>query len=253
MLELGRIVGIAVSVCMSFAGSAQAIESCWQPVEVQAAQFRNLQSLMMVGSLKCSGQNDVSGYYNQFVTKNRSILIGHNRLLKARFMREHGVRNSQQAYDSFTTALANRHSALADASADSFCQMVATVVQIASTAQPSDLALLATHLSEESADITKICEAPPANTAPLEIQASPAGAVQEATAQTASLDPAAPVGSSDTQAQSPAAALHAAAMAVQAAAAALQAQSSTPETSQAQSDQPNAPARVTPVALKSEP
>jgi hypothetical protein len=232
--------------------AAQAQQACWQAYEVQAARVRDLQTLLMVGALKCSGPGyDVAGHYNNFVTKNRSALAGYNDVLKVRFMREEGIRAGQRAYDQFTTALANVHSDSAQATETGFCQMASTLVALAGGATADDLEALAENIAERPRGVGETCSAPGAAAAiaslppklPVAALAPDAASVADAppalaavTAEqalpvAAVVDTAAPAASPGEQAAAPpttAEALRAAAAAIQLAAAALQAAAAPP-------------------------
>jgi hypothetical protein len=89
---------------VAVSGSAQA--ACWQTSAVEAAQVRDLETMLMVASLRCrlTGRNFVSDY-NSFVRKSRPALTEANERLRAHFSSNGGL----NAYDSYVTSLANRH------------------------------------------------------------------------------------------------------------------------------------------------
>lgn len=243
-MHRGAVSATAAVILCVVSTTAQAQESCWQPHEVQAARVRDLQTLLMVGALKCNAPSyNTAGHYNNFVAQNRAILGGYNGVLKVRFMREHGVSEGQRAYDNFTTALANRHSSDADASAATFCQMVDSVVRMAANSTAAaDIEALATGLTERplgvgddcpvSTPATAVVQPAEPNTAvlvssppPAAIDAQSAGqqvspAASPVVGVAAQPDIAAPAAAPSQQ--SAAEALQAAAVAIQSAAAALQ-------------------------------
>src|SRR3546814_17491454 len=71
---------------------------------------------------KCgSAGSPLEAQYNNFINNHRGALTSHNNVLKARFMRENGIVGGQEAYDSFTTGLANSNSARAQTA--NFCDV----------------------------------------------------------------------------------------------------------------------------------
>ncbi|MEO0500872.1 MAG: hypothetical protein AAF205_10000, partial [Pseudomonadota bacterium] len=62
------------------AAPAAANNVCWQPHEVAAAEVRNFQSLLMVGTLQCDAANRfVTADYNRFVQRSRQRIQDNNR------------------------------------------------------------------------------------------------------------------------------------------------------------------------------
>jgi hypothetical protein len=84
-----------------FANNAQA--ACWNETAFEAAQVRNLETMLMVASLRCriSG-DDFLGSYNSFVRGSRPTLSAMNERLRTHF----GDLNS---YDRYVTSVANRY------------------------------------------------------------------------------------------------------------------------------------------------
>jgi hypothetical protein len=86
---------------------ASAAMSCWDQQETAAAKIRDLQSRLMVATLRCRAIGvDVLTAYNDFVRINRATLQQANGVIKARFDAGYG-REGPRFYDSFTTAMAN--------------------------------------------------------------------------------------------------------------------------------------------------
>jgi hypothetical protein len=86
--------------------STTARAECWTPVAVEAAQVRDLETMLMVASLRCrlSG-NDFIAQYNSFVRDNRPALIAANEELRTHFASSGGL----NAYDSYVTSVANSY------------------------------------------------------------------------------------------------------------------------------------------------
>ncbi|HEX8448727.1 MAG TPA: hypothetical protein VF652_03955 [Allosphingosinicella sp.] len=122
-----------------YAQPAAAAMSCWDQHETAAAKIRNLQSRLMVATLRCRAMGiDVSTAYNDFVLINRSTLQEANGVIRAQFDSGYGA-EGQRFYDSFATALANRYGA--DATSDSVCEETAATAAEAVAAK-GDVALL---------------------------------------------------------------------------------------------------------------
>ena len=128
-------------------------ENCWYPHEMKAAQLRDLQSMLMVGTLQCKGGSKTAvELYNRFVTKQRSLLDANNYVLKAHFLREQGIEKGGEAYDVYATSLANNRAArLGD---PGFCPTVETFVTLAEAASAQELQRLAEMVSEAPASGT---------------------------------------------------------------------------------------------------
>jgi hypothetical protein len=87
---------------------AHAME-CWNSQKAAAARVRDLQSRLMVASMRCGAMKiDIIPAYNAFVSINRSTIQAANDLIKAQFAAEYGEQ-SQAEYDRFTTVLANAY------------------------------------------------------------------------------------------------------------------------------------------------
>lgn len=148
----------AMSSLALFPSVAQAGTSCWYPNEIKAAQLRGLQSMLMVGTLKCRKSSAASvDLYNSFITRQRGFLDANVTVLKAHFMRENGIVKGQEAYDSFATLLANQYSERPDDAAS--CPTIESFARLAAGASHSDLLVLAQSLSE--APTSGLC--PPSN------------------------------------------------------------------------------------------
>jgi hypothetical protein len=105
-----RIWTAAIAAAMTFAAAQPAsAATCWNAEQTAAAKVRDLQSRLMVATLRCQAMGyDVSPAYNQFVTANRGTIQAANAVIKAQFVTASGG-SGERAYDSFTTALANAY------------------------------------------------------------------------------------------------------------------------------------------------
>jgi hypothetical protein len=125
-------LGLAAAA-LAYAQPASAAMACWDKHETAAANIRDLQSRLMVATLRCRAMGiDVLTAYNDFVRINRSTLQEANGVIKAQFERGYG-RDGQRFYDSFTTAMANHYGA--DATSDAVCEETAAVAAEAVAAE----------------------------------------------------------------------------------------------------------------------
>lgn len=109
MNKFGGKAGLRLAVAaMCAAAPAQAME-CWNTQRAAAVRVRDLQSRLVVASMRCSAMKiDIVPAYNAFVNTNRTTIQAANELIKAQFTASYGEQ-SQAEYDRFTTILANAY------------------------------------------------------------------------------------------------------------------------------------------------
>ena len=136
----GAALGFAL-VGAGVAAPAQAVMGCWDGEGVEAVKLRDLQSRLMVSTLRCAAMGiRMADDYNAFVGANRATIQGANTVLKARFEAGHGPA-AQTEYDRFTTAMANAYGA--DATGQEICGAMAGVAREAAAAAGDRATLLA--------------------------------------------------------------------------------------------------------------
>ena len=87
--------------------SIPAQAGCWAPAERESASVRELQTMLMVASLRCHAMGiDIVGDYNGFMRASRNTIEAANRTIKLHFAAAGG---GQDEYDRFTTSLANTY------------------------------------------------------------------------------------------------------------------------------------------------
>ena len=92
-------------------GQAQAA-ACWSDNAYQAAQMRDLDTLLMVQTLRCRINNiDFSNDYNRFVRDKRAVLAAANQQIRGQFAQSVGQARALGAYDDFMTKIANGYGA----------------------------------------------------------------------------------------------------------------------------------------------
>jgi hypothetical protein len=145
MIMSGRVrngaLFAAAALALGAAMPAQATMGCWNETQLAAAKVRDLQSRLMVASLRCAAFGvDITPAYNRFVVANRDTIQGANRVLMAQFRAGYGS-EAQTHYDRFATALANAYGA--DATDRSVCAETALVAEEAAAANGAIDALVA--------------------------------------------------------------------------------------------------------------
>lgn len=105
MKKSGACAAAITMLCASV--PSQAAMSCWTDTQVAAAKVRDLQSRLMVATLRCQAMGEnVTAAYNRFVAANRTTIQNANGVIMAAFREGHGGQ-AQAHYDRFATALAN--------------------------------------------------------------------------------------------------------------------------------------------------
>ena len=132
MIRKGGLVGAAAMVaCVS--APAQAAIGCWNDTQVAAAKVRDLQSRLMVATMRCRAMGvDITGAYNRFVVANRTTIQGANGVILAQFRSGFGS-DAQRHYDRFATALANAYGG--EVTDRWICAETATLAEEAAAAQ----------------------------------------------------------------------------------------------------------------------
>ena len=124
-----RAAGLAAAALLSTVPAQAA--ACWKPEGAAAAKLRDLQSRLMVATLRCRAIGaDIEASYGDFVRGNRDTLQAANAILKAQFAT--GDKVGERAYDSFATALANQYGG--DATTPEICAGAAAAAEDAAAA-----------------------------------------------------------------------------------------------------------------------
>jgi hypothetical protein len=100
------------AICAALLVTTPAQSACWSANNMSAARIRDLQTFLMVETLRCQVMGfDLTGEYNGFLRANRTMLGTVNGHLKSFFITADGPVFGQQSYDRFTTTLANAYGA----------------------------------------------------------------------------------------------------------------------------------------------
>ncbi|WP_156679070.1 hypothetical protein [Sphingomonas profundi] len=99
-----------VAACCAFLGMIGAVPAnaaCWADRTREAVNVRELQTMLMVASLRCHAAGiDILADYNGFMQASRGAIEAANLEIKGHFAAEGG---GQADYDRFTTLLANSY------------------------------------------------------------------------------------------------------------------------------------------------
>jgi hypothetical protein len=119
---------------------APAQAACWTPDQVAAAKVRDLDTMLMVASLRCRRTNvEVLNAYNDYVVKQRKALVAVNDVLRNHYAGG-DKKAAMNAYDNYVTKVANRYGAGAEGLG---CDDMQSIVQAMAAEVPQVDALVA--------------------------------------------------------------------------------------------------------------
>ena len=94
-----RFAAMLAACALPTAAQAQ----CWNEASVTAAKVRDMETMLMVASLRCrAGNPEMLAAYNDFVVQSRAALTQVNDQLRNHF-------GGLNAYDAYVTSVANRY------------------------------------------------------------------------------------------------------------------------------------------------
>ncbi|NKB48921.1 MAG: hypothetical protein GKS02_06100 [Alphaproteobacteria bacterium] len=121
--RIASVVAVAGLVSVASIGAANAADPKTKgPAEAAAVNARLLQTEMMVAALAC----DLRPSYNRAMRTFQTELVGHGKVLRSVFRRNHGA-SAQRHLDKYITALANDASSRSNFDRISYCQTAATL------------------------------------------------------------------------------------------------------------------------------
>ena len=153
----------ALSSLALMSSPAAALEGCWYPNEIRAARLIELETKLMVGTLKCRREMPVVvEYYNAFAETHRDFLRAQYPIIAGHFIREDGAVPGEwrSSYDRYRTIAANNYSATPAGPAAGDCARVASLARVAARVSSEELLLLAE--SVVNVESTGACPAPEA-------------------------------------------------------------------------------------------
>lgn len=103
-------MGVLAAGLAMVSGEAQAALGCWSDTAYEAAQLRDLDTMLMVATLRCRMKGaDFSADYNRFVVEKRPILAAANVEIQSAFAQSVGKVKALGAYDDMMTKIANSY------------------------------------------------------------------------------------------------------------------------------------------------
>ena len=134
-----RTLIIALAATAVVAAPAQA--ACWKSEHVAAAKVRDMETMLMVSSLRCRATDpSMLSRYNRFVVQSRAALNEVNNGLRAHFAESVGAARAMNAYDGYVTQIANRYGAGAEGLS---CADLSAITSAALAERPTFSALVA--------------------------------------------------------------------------------------------------------------
>ena len=119
---------------------APAQAACWSADQVAAAKVRDLDTMLMVASLRCRFTNvGVLTSYNAYVVRQRKALVAINDTLRNHYAGG-DKKAAMNAYDNYVTKIANRYGAGAEGLT---CNDMQSIVEAMAAEQPQVDALVA--------------------------------------------------------------------------------------------------------------
>lgn len=119
--------------------AAPAGAACWTNAAWEAAQVRELDTMLMVEALRCRATPaNFIPEYNAFVQSSRPALVHANAALRGHFAADVGDKRALDAFDDYVTAVANRYGA---GTVGLTCADMASIARAAAAANGSGQAL----------------------------------------------------------------------------------------------------------------
>ncbi len=147
----GAVVAAGLNLAIVSSSIAQAATpaDCWSPDEVAAVRIRNLQSMLLVESLKCRDTvPDTVAAYNDFVTKKRALLLTNKYRVQDHFIKNYGAAAGSVASNNYETRAGNHNSS--PKITPERCRSVAAYSRLAANASEDDLPALADALARSN-------------------------------------------------------------------------------------------------------
>lgn len=133
-----KLTAAAIAASMALAPATAA--TCWKTSEVEAAQIRDFEMMLMVSALRCRATgNNFLASYNRFIREKRDTLTQVNDELREHFRSAVGPVGALGAYDNYVTGLANSYGSGAEGLA---CRDLQSITDAANALPPSRSALL---------------------------------------------------------------------------------------------------------------
>ena len=116
---------------------AAAAPGCWSSGLVQAAKLRQLDVMLMVGSLRCrTGGQDYRASYDRFLMRHRSMLGKVNQAILAEMRGKLGAIGALEALDQASVRMANQYGEQAAYGCSDLAEVTAALADSADEALP---------------------------------------------------------------------------------------------------------------------
>ena len=130
---------------------------CWDANEMNSVQMHSLNTMLLVGALKCRNvAPEVMDSFNAYAQARHEILAGNSFLVSAHFINQHGLSSGKIAFANYETKVANQYSGRSDDPVS--CARIGAYSRLAMHASESDLLALAGAVAALPADV---CPAEP--------------------------------------------------------------------------------------------
>lgn len=126
------LIGVLAAGLALVSAEAHAAAVCWSDAAYEAAQMRDLDTMLMVATLRCRVKGaDFSADYNKFVVEKRSLLAAANLEIQSAFAASVGKVKALGAYDDFMTKIANSYgNGMSGMSCDDFAALARTAAEV---------------------------------------------------------------------------------------------------------------------------
>jgi len=127
----------AGALVIGLAAPALAAPACWSAELVRAARMRQLDVMLMVGSLRCRGTaQDYRAAYDRFLLRHRPQLGRVNQMILAEMRGRLGPIGALEALDEASVRMANRYGERADYGCADLGQIAAALAESGDEALP---------------------------------------------------------------------------------------------------------------------
>lgn len=146
VMSLRRSLSASAIVSLALSSTSVLAEQCWDPVLTNSVKIHSLNTLLLVGALKCrSASPAILDSYNKFVETRRDILAENSFLVSAHFINIHGSSSGKIAFANYESKLANQFSGRAEDPIS--CARIGAYSRLAARASESDLLELASAVA----------------------------------------------------------------------------------------------------------
>ena len=155
MKNYTRAALVAAALATTLGSTAASAASCFTQADVSAAKVREMQTRLMVATLRCRATGvNILASYNNFMGAAKPAIVAANDQLKAHFGAA-GPVAGQRDYDRYTTSLANAYGA-AETGPESCAEAANLAAEAANT--KGDLAAFAANAVPVATLPASVCQ-----------------------------------------------------------------------------------------------